>query len=243
MKWSDRREEVLLIVLLALLLMPGLLASPLDKATYLTVIASNKGADLVVDAANFAVGMEVDGYTFTGTTLDTLRSKDVEKKFLVVFKKGKKAVIADGLNDNHAVMLAKELLEDQGYTVELSVPSEVLPRATEAVNTTAEPNAEPDETRTAEERSPVKCDGCAYGDQCLAVGTRTTDEYCSSTHAMEHFKEQNETCIYNYECRSNDCRGTCYEEPAVKREPQSTTKKSTPGIITRFFRWLTSFFS
>lgn len=232
--------------LFALFLIPGLLATPLDETEYLTVIASDEGAELVVDAANFAAGMQVDGYTFTGTTTNTLTSiKDVEKKFLVFFKKGRRAIIADGLDNNHAVMRAKALLEEQGYSVELSVPSEVLPTGTEEVDETGEAEREetpiPEELVVAPENE--TCEGCEYGEQCLAVGTRTTNEYCSVTHEMKPLKAKNETCVYSYECWSNDCRGTCYEEPEMPEKETPENETPRPSIITRLFRWLAGLFS
>lgn len=57
------------------------------------------------------------------------------------------------------------------------------------------------------------CDGCSYLDECVPVGFRDSDLYCSLDGEMRNKKYNEETCENNFECVSNFCvDGQCIEE-------------------------------
>ncbi|MBR9692783.1 hypothetical protein GOV07_02510 [Candidatus Woesearchaeota archaeon] len=236
-----KQIAILCILLIAL---PLALADPLDDADYITVVTDDGGAKEVIAAANYASNMRIYGYTFTGAMDSAVESiKNVDEKFLIYFD-GKKALIVDGIDNNHAVVRSQQYLENKGYTVNLSVPGEIFPSAFFEDN---EPI--PEEIIAVPDNM---CDGCRYGVQCLPKGTRADSQYCAFDGEMVRQRATGESCVYKYECWSNDCRGTCYDEAAphipeskdyvIDRGPNDPLQQKQ-GLFKRFFGWLKGLFS
>lgn len=61
----------------------------------------------------------------------------------------------------------------------------------------------------------AQCNGCDYNGKCINVGTQIlTSEYgepvyCSSDRKIESAKNENEPCLFDYECKSFFCDNEC----------------------------------
>ncbi|MBI2667985.1 hypothetical protein HYX17_04435 [Candidatus Woesearchaeota archaeon] len=68
----------------------------------------------------------------------------------------------------------------------------------------------------------AQCNGCDYNGKCINVGTQVlTSEYgepvyCSSDRKIESAKNENDVCLFDYECRSffcdDECKAINYDE-------------------------------
>lgn len=100
-----------------------------------------------------------------------------------------------------------------------------------------EPPEEEETTEEEEEWEPYeKCNGCVYNYKCLAYGTRILYEdissYCNLDDRFVKQKENEASCMNNYECKSNFCSdGECYD---IKGEIQET--RGVLELIVDFLR-------
>jgi len=51
----------------------------------------------------------------------------------------------------------------------------------------------------------TKKDGCEHNGNCIPLGTRIENQYCSLNNKLTNFKEDKESCQNDYECKSNNC--------------------------------------
>ncbi len=89
---------------------------------------------------------------------------------------------------------------------------------------------------TEKEEVPTACSGCWYDTSCVAYGTRVIYEelpsYCNLEGELKVQKENKESCMNNYECKSNFCSdGFCYD---IRGEIQET--KGILELIMDFLR-------
>ncbi len=229
---------LLSILLFSVLLFSSTLAAPVDDAQYVTVVKANDGALGVIAAANFAAAMQVHGVRFTGALENDLpKVLGLDQKFLVFFD-GKRATIVDGKGDPTTAANARSWLEEQNYTVELGTLPELGVEVSAAESSGDEQSEESSKQPDESQRAP--CDGCRYGDQCLAPGTRTATQYCAGTE-LRPLKANGEACASDEECYAGTCQnGTC-GAPAEDREappPPAATQPKPQNLFSRILHWL-----
>ncbi|MBU0629084.1 MAG: hypothetical protein KKC75_07890 [Nanoarchaeota archaeon] len=67
--------------------------------------------------------------------------------------------------------------------------------------------------------TPKKCynnstSTCPIGNDCIPIGTKTKDQFCSTENKMKSLKTKAESCINNYECISDKCvKNKCKSQP------------------------------
>ncbi len=230
----------LIMVLLALLLVGSVAAlTPLEKAGYVTVVDDSGGSTAVITAAEFAAHMQVYGTTFTGAveSMITWDLLNVDEKFLV-FIEGDDVTIVDGMGDTDSAVRTREYFEARDFDVRVDVLQEFLgPKPMED---------EEDDVIVPQELK--DCEGCLFGDQCLAEGTRVASKYCDKDGDMMAVKARGDDCVYSYECWSRDCRGTCFDEeetppPPPEDEDGEDTPAEKKSFVKKFFSWLAGLFS
>ena len=220
--------------LIFLLLASTVLAAPVDEADYISVVAESDGPPGVITAMNYAVAMQVHGFTFTGA-IDTeiMEVDDLDEKFLV-FIDGDDVTIVDSLNSPGAAAKTRTYFENLDYDVEISTLQEMFPELFE--------DDETDGAAVPELFAPPPCDGCLLGDQCLAPGTRTSSKYCNPDKVLAPLKAAGESCTSSYECHSRICEGTCVNpeaEPPAPLAPEPEKK----NFVQKIFSWIRGLFS
>ncbi|MBI2548857.1 hypothetical protein HYW21_05900 [Candidatus Woesearchaeota archaeon] len=68
--------------------------------------------------------------------------------------------------------------------------------------------------------------GCNLNGNCVALGTKVNDTYCSISYHMETMRQKNDLCTYNYECVSDVC---------------SDNRCVSEGVLERLFTWFKRF--
>ncbi|MDD5086587.1 MAG: hypothetical protein PHV16_02445 [Candidatus Nanoarchaeia archaeon] len=70
-------------------------------------------------------------------------------------------------------------------------------------------------------------EGCDFEGNCINLGTRKSDEYCSEDGSFKKQKENDKECIHDFECISNTCKeGLC----------------SKTHVIQNFINWILALF-
>jgi len=231
-------KHVLPVLVLLLLFAALVSAAPVDDAQYITVVRASDGALGVIAAANFAAAMQVHGARFTGALrADLAAVRGLDQKFLVFFD-GKHATIVDGKGDPTTAADARAWLEEQNYTVDVSTLAAMVPElATTPGPSPAATTAPPSPTRAPAKTVP--CNGCRYGDQCLAPGTRTATQYCAGTE-LRPLKANGEACVSDEECDAGACEnGTC-GAPTEDRQAPPLPAAPAPrkNFFARLVNWL-----
>ncbi len=220
------------ILLSLLLLLP--LAAIAAQSGYITVVSTP--AD-VVTAADFAAAMRAaPGVTFTGATPEQVDADRAayDGKLLVIIS-GKDVTLVQGAGDATVVAAARKYFEGQGFSVTTGLFSEAFPAAPE--NT----SVAPPENTSAPAPTPVqgpRCDGCRYGSQCLAEGTRAGSQYCDGVTLRDQ-KGEGEPCGYDYECLNASCTASTCGTPPPALQP---AHPSGGNVFVRVWRWLKGLF-